>query len=176
MRYCCAVQEGNTKSSLKSIISEVPQGSILGPLFFLLFINDLPNSSFMKSVLFADDAVLVQSDNNLGKLQNSINRKMTKVVDWLTANKLSLSISKTKYVLITSKHVNTESFAIYANGNRIERSLIDKYLGVIVDEKLTWKDHCKQLCSTISKHVGLMYKLKHYVNNQALRMFCCITA
>jgi len=71
---------------------------------------------------------------------------MTKVMNWLTANKLSLNISKTKYMLTTNEHVNTESFAINANGDRIERTLIYKYLGVIVDEKLTWKEHCKQLC------------------------------
>jgi len=59
----------------------------------------------MKSTLFADDTVLVQSDNNLGKLQNLLNHEMTKVMDWLTANKLSLNISKAKYILITNKHV-----------------------------------------------------------------------
>jgi len=118
------VQKGNTKSSSKSIISRVPQGSILGLLFVLLFINDLPNSNFMKAMLFANDTVLVQSDNNLGKLQNSVNREMTKVVDWLTANKLSLNLSKTKYLLITNKHLSTESFAINANVNHIERTLI----------------------------------------------------
>jgi len=64
------VQRGNIKSSLNSIISGVP-------LFFLIFINDLPESNSMKSILFANDTVLVQSDNNLGKLQNSANHEMT---------------------------------------------------------------------------------------------------
>jgi len=73
-------------------------------------------------------------------------------------------------MLITNKHVSTESFVINVNSNRIERTVTYKYLGVIVDEKLTWKEHCKQLCSTISKYVGVMYKVQHYVNNQALRM------
>jgi len=77
--------------------------------------------------------VLVQSENNLGKLQNSVNREMTKVMNWLTANKLLLDISKTKHLLITNKHVNTEPLAITANANHIERTLIYKYL-VIVDE------------------------------------------
>jgi len=95
---------------------------------------------------------------------------MTKVMDWLTANKLALNISKTKYMLITNKHVSTESFVVNVNRNRIERTLTYRYLGVIVDEKLTWKEHCKQLCNTISKYVGVMYKVKHYVNNQALYM------
>jgi len=68
--------------------------------------------------------------------------------------------------LITNKHVCTESFVINVNSNRIERTLSHKYLGVIVDEKLTWKEHGKQLCFTISKYVGVMYKVKHYVNTE----------
>ena len=66
--------------------------------------------------------------------------------------------------------MSTESFVINVNRNRIERTVTCKYLGAIVDEKLTWKEHCKQMCSIISKYVGLMYKVKHYVNNHALRM------
>jgi len=91
-------------------------------------------------------------------------------MDWLTAKKLLLNISKTKYMLITNKHLSTESLVINVNRNSIEISLTYKYLGVIVDEKLTWEEHCKQLCSTISKYVGVMYEVKHYVNIQALRM------
>ena len=109
----------------------------------------------MKTILFADDTVLVHSDNNLGKLQNSVNHEITKVMDWLTAKKLLLNISKTKYMLITNKHLSTESLVINVNRNSIEISLAYKYLGVIVDEKLTWKEHCKQLCSTISKYVEI---------------------
>jgi len=121
----------------------------------------------VKTILFADDTVFVQSDNNLGKLQNSVNREMTKVMDWLTANKLSQNISKPKYMLITNKHVSTESFVKNVNSNRIERTSTCNYLGVIVDENLTWKEDCKQMCCTISKYVGVMYKVK-LVNNQAL--------
>jgi len=86
-------------------------------------------------------------------------------MDWLTVNKFSQNVSKTKYIAITKKHESTESFAINANGNRMERISICKYLGVIVDEKLTGKEHCKQLWSTISKYVGVMCKGKNYVNN-----------
>jgi len=67
-------------------------------------------------------------------------------------------------MLIANKHVNTESFSINANGNCIERTLTYKHLGVIVDEKLAWKEHCIQLCSTVSKYVGVMCKVKHYDN------------
>jgi len=109
----------------------------------------------MKSILSADDTLLVQSDNNLGKLQNSVDHEMTKVMDWLTANKLSLNISKTKYMLITNKHVSTKSFIINGNRNRIERTVTYKYLRVIVDEKLTWKEHCKQLFKFVLSTMGV---------------------
>jgi len=70
---------------------------------------------------------------------------MTKVIDWLNSNKLSLNISKTKYTLITNKHVSTDSFEINVNCNRIEGTWDYNYLGVIVDEKLTWKENSKRL-------------------------------
>ena len=79
-------------------------------------------------------------------------------------------------MLITHKHVSTEPFVTNVNSNRIERTLTYKYLGVIVDEKLTWKEHCKQLSCIISNYIGVMYKVKHYVNNQKSRAVCCITA
>jgi len=77
------VRGGNTKSSIKSIIAGLSHDWILGAIFFLLFINDLPSSNLIKFILFADDAVLVQSDNNLGKLQNLVNFGMTNVMDWI---------------------------------------------------------------------------------------------
>jgi len=73
-------------------------------------------------------------------------------------------------MLITNKHESTEFFVVNVHSNRIERTLTYKYLSVIVDEKLTWKEHCKQLCCTISQYVDVMYKVKNYVNNQALHM------
>ena len=71
----------------------------------------------MKDILFADNTVLVQSDNNQGILQNSVKYGMAKVMDWLIANKISLNIPKIKYMLITNKEVSTESFVMDANGN-----------------------------------------------------------
>jgi len=79
--------------------------------------KDSTNSNFMKDILFADNTVLVQSDNNQGILQNSVKYGMAKVMDWLIANKISLNIPKIKYMLITNKEVSTESFVMDANGN-----------------------------------------------------------
>ena len=120
----------------------------------------------MKTILFADDTILVQRYNNLEKLQNSIYCEMTNVIHWLTANKFSLNISETKYMLLTNKHANTVSFDMNVSGNHIERTLNYKYLGVIVDEKLALQENCQRLCSTISIYVGAMHKVKHYANNK----------
>jgi len=82
----------------------------------------------MKTIVFADDAVLVQSGNNLVKWQNRVNREVAEVTDWLIANTPSLNISKTKHILITKKHVNTDSFKINVNDNRTERISITSNL------------------------------------------------
>jgi len=77
----------------------------------------------MKTIFFADDTVLVLNDNNLEKLQNSLNCEMTKAIDWLNANKLSLNISKTKYMLVINTHASTDSFETNVNCIFIERTL-----------------------------------------------------
>jgi len=73
-------------------------------------------------------------------------------------------------LLIKNKHINTDSFEINESFNRIERAPYCKCLGVIADEKLKRKENCKRLCSTLSTYLGAIYKVKHYVSNQPLRM------
>ena len=90
-------------SSLKNILCGVPQGSILGPLLFILLINDLPNASNFFSLLYADDTTLEMSSNDLVKLYIEAKIELDKIADWFRANKLTLNISKTKYILFRDK-------------------------------------------------------------------------
>ena len=91
---------GGMKSDLSAILWEVPQGSVLGPLLFILFMNDLPKSSDMNSWLFADNTGLTRSSASFSDLQDQMNREVGKVKDWLLANKLSVHYAKkTQYIL-----------------------------------------------------------------------------
>ena len=115
----------------------VPQGSCLGPLLFLLYINDLPLASQMNTTtLYADDTYLMMSDLNLTSLQNRINIELKNIDFWLRKNKLSLNFSKSTFLLIHKQPSRTikSTFEIKINDIMLTRSPIVKYLGLFIDQ------------------------------------------
>ena len=99
------VKLNETYSSPVDIVFGVPQGSILGPLLFLLFINDLPDSTNLYVKLYADDTFLCSQNKDIGMLERTVNIELDKVFVWLASNKLTLNISKSKYMIVTKKRI-----------------------------------------------------------------------
>ena len=165
--------EGN-KSDLEPITWGVPQGSVLGPLLFLLFINDLPNSCNMNSWLFADDTSLGVSANSYEVLENRLNIEMNKVQNWLFTNKLSVHYGKkTQYILFIPQSrakEKPESFTLKMANNVIQQTKIYKYLGILIDEHLNWKPQIDRLCSKLSSVCGILSKVRHYLDRNSLMM------
>ena len=130
----------NKKSKPEEITCGVSQGSILGPLLFNLYINDLATVSDLTVRLYADDACLTFSESNLTVLQNAMNKELNLVNDWLKVNKLSVNYTKSNYLLFTNtKHKH--KFNININGNTLEQIKEINYLGVWIDDQLNWKKH-----------------------------------
>ena len=119
----------------------VPQGSVLGPLLFLIFINDIPHASDLGTWLFADDTALVASANSLSLLQTKMNNEVEKVQAWLLANKLSVHyVDKSKYMLVnknTNQRIEDGDFELMMGGHIISRTKTYRYLGLLVDEKFS---------------------------------------
>ena len=149
------------KSELKVLAIGVPQGSILGPLLFLIFINDLPNVSKFDVKLFADDTFLSLSSNDIKYLEKTVNLEMKKMSKWFTQNELTLNVEKSKFMLIKRRNSRLQEFTLKYNGKKMERCYSYKYLGVHLDEKLSWKNHVNYLCEKLSKMCGLFAKLRH---------------
>ena len=162
----------NAASELASILWGVPQGSILGPILFLIFINDLPNASELSSWLFADDTALEMSSKNVNNLERSFNYEVSKVQDWLLANRLSVHYEdKTQYMLIYGPNLKkdeTSNFRLIMGGNQIERTKNYKYLGITIDDKLNWKVHINELCSKLATVCGVLSKVRHYLDRKSL--------
>jgi len=133
----------NVKSGLVDISNGVPEGSVLGPLLFIMYINDLPKSSAFYTVLYADDTYLCPSHKNLDNLQPMVNVELINVGNWLRSNKLSLNYSKSTFMLTKSLKKNSNlsetcSFQIKINDSCFQRTQYAKYLGVLIDSSLDW--------------------------------------
>ena len=148
----------------------VPQGSVLGPLLFLLYINDLPFASFLLTKLYADDTCFIFSAPSLHELQLVVNREMMKIQTWMFSNKLSINYSKTNYMLMYRNAV-PEPFELFINNNRIERVDCIDYLGIKIDDKLNWKNHIRYIEGKLSSACGAIYRLRDKVNQECLRSF-----
>ena len=142
---------GKRVSSRAVIRRGIPQGSNLGPVLFLIYINDLPNCLSLSS-LFADDTNLTTAGKSVEDIQNNLNVDLQKVHRWLLANKLTINTEKTEYMLIGSRQrlndIHNDSL-IRLDNDEIKRINETKTLGIIVDDHLLWKNHINALISKI---------------------------
>ena len=132
------------------------QGSVLGPLLFLVYINDtVISSEIAKFIMFADDTNLFFKHKNLHTLYTIINDELSKISAWFKLNKLSLHIKKTNYIIFqssTKNPLNDSNFDICIDGIKIEKALKTKFLRVNINYKLDWSDHIHTVCNKISKN------------------------
>ena len=166
------------------IICGVPQGSILGPLLFLLYINDLSTvTKLLTFIMFADDTNIFISGKDLNNITSITNTELKNISTWFSANLLSLNIKKTNYILFGNKKHPDISLSI--NNENIARVYQTKFLGVIIESHLKWNAHITSISNKISKTIGILNKAKHILATNHLKMlyrsliepylnYCCI--
>ena len=172
--YLCQRQQSvkidNSDSTNLKILYGVPQGSVLGPLLFLIYINDLHNAiKFSDTHHFADDTNLLYTNKSLKKVNKHINHDLNHLCHWLRANEISLNTKKTEIIIFRSKNKNiTKKLNFRLSGQKIILSKSIKYLGINLDEHLTWSNHINILASKLSRANGILSKIRHFVPYKCL--------
>jgi hypothetical protein len=150
------------------LITGVPQGFILGPLLFILYINDLPNiSSKLKITCFADDTTLLYSDESIKYSLSSAQTELKLVFDWFLVNRLCVNINKTYFMLFASRNQHCSEYKQLGN-HIIKRIRSTKFLGVHIDDQLSWSVHNNELKTTLSKCVGILKLALHCLPRDVL--------
>ena len=153
------------KSKLAKTNCGVPQGSVLGPLLFLLYNNDIPSAlqEGFKLRLFADDSNVFIADHDFSNLKHKLISALTSLTNWFNANKLTLNLAKTSYSIFSKRKIPEQLNSIKINSENIYRVDAVKYLGLTVDDKLSWEKHAEELCQKLTKTINAFKIVKRYI-------------
>ena len=157
------------KSDILLLKCGVPQGSILGPLLFIIYVNDICNvSNLLYKVLYADDTCVTLAGKHINQLMQSMNVEIMLLNTWLQSNKLSLNVSKTQYMIFHRARIKLDKLSLSINGVNLEEVKTFKYLGLIIDNKLKWIDHIAHVKIKISRGIGIIRKARPFLHKKSL--------
>ena len=151
----------NVCSTKHTVNIGIPQGSILGPIFFIIYNNDLPLvSTSLSTTLFADDTNFSISSHDYNSMIPALNNELEKIVDWTVANRLTINTSKTELLLFSNRITPHTDSDVYLGGHPVKYVENARFLGVTIDTNMNFKPHINNLVSKVSKHGGKLYKIK----------------
>ena len=169
------VQFKGKMSESKPVTHGVPQGSILGPLLFITFMNDLPLHINSTLDMYADDSTIHVSAKTVEELEYVLNQELTNVQNWCQINRMAVNADKTKVMLITTYQKETKlptsEINVSFNGTKLENVKSEKLLGVTIDKHLNWKDHINKTAKTVSKNIALLRRIRKYLPQQTRLTF-----
>ena len=161
-----SVKVNDAVSSYRNIHLGVPQGSLLGPILFILYINDLPKiNPNITCLLYADDAAIVIKEKNVKELQDKVNEVMPLLSNWFSANQLSLNVSKTftQHYSMTSVDLQIK---VSINGSDLKEKEEIKYLGVTIDKSLKFSKHISNTANIVSRNIGIISRMRPYIDEK----------
>ena len=162
----------SAKSKSQTIKCGVPQGSILGPLLFLIYINDLSTvSEACLPILFADDTNILITGINIDVMCQQLNDDLEKIQEWLCCNKLSLNVLKTHYMIFSPGNKIISDVDMKICNVNINRVYVTKFLGIQIDAQLNWKKHIEYINKKLCKCTAILLKVRKVLHNNCLINF-----
>ena len=159
------------KSDMLNVIIGVPQGSILGPLLYVIYVNDVPNALNYIPRLYADDTCLVIHKHNTNILEKEISVNVHNLKIWLDANELTLNLNKTACLVIPLTNSNkNQNLNPIIDDKLIKVVSCCRYFGVFIDNQLSFKTHTKNLENKLSCGVGVLWKLRRYLCEKTMTL------
>ena len=155
-------------SEVRNITSGVPQGSILGPLFFIIYINDISTVTMHHMTLFADDSTILLAGNDRTALEFDLNNTLTTIIKWLEENDLKINLGKTKIMNFRQRAKSDTNLNLHYDQTNINEIEVTKFLGLYIDNKVNWKAHINEVCKRLSRSSYALYRLKKSVNQPTL--------
>ena len=149
----------------------MPQGSVLGPLLFILYTNDLPQSlKKCKSILFADDTTVYITGKSKSEMFHSMKLELLNLIDWFQANKLSLNLSKTNYIFfkpstkikINDPSLNDDLTLAFGSETIVKKDYV-KFLGITIDQHLNWTQQCQEVSKEVSSNLYMLNSVKRFI-------------
>ena len=164
------VKIGDSFSSYRFVNIGIPQGSILGPLLFILYVNDMPGfTDEIFTVMYADDSNFCASNKSAHDLFGGINGKIELLYNWATCNRLSINSEKSFYMSISNRNLPVNLPAVILNNTNLESKLTGRYLGVTMDRGLKFDQHVRDVCDKVSKNIGVIYRIRKLLNFETLK-------
>ena len=157
----------NLLSYLKSVFAGVPQGSVLGPLLFLIYINDIAENLESLTRLFADDTSLAKSSKHPSEIELTLNQDLKIIEQWSTDWLITFNSEKTNIIFFTTSTDNID-LNVYFNNNKLEIVNTHKHLGITFSPNCKWNSHIDNLISTVSKQISMLRKIKYILNKDLL--------
>ena len=159
----------NNLSDPEHVVCGVPQGSIVGPLLFTIYVNDMPVCFSKCSVnLYADDTVFFHGSRDVGTVRSILQSELVSVYEWLCANRLSLHIGKTNSMLVCSRqkrvHLQDSNLSLSLENDNISQVDNLKYLGLVLDERLRYDDYMKQLIGKLKRSLGVLRRASKFID------------